>query len=173
MPAAKSPERKLWDRVKVVESDPDACWEWQGSLLRRGYGSVGRIDGQSWQAHRLAWVLANGSIPPGLCVCHHCDNPRCVRPSHLFLGTRKENNDDKERKGRASHPQGEQHGWQRKPESRPMGEVNGMAKLTEDQVREIRSRAASGATFKGLAREYGVSDTQISWIVKRKSWQHI
>lgn len=173
MPAAKSPERKLWDRVKVAGNDSGACWEWQGAQLRHGYGSVGRINGQSWQAHRLSWVLAHGPIPPGLCVCHHCDNPRCVRPAHLFLGTRKDNNDDKEQKGRANHPRGESHGWQNKPETRPMGEANGMAKLTEDQVREIRDHAASGASFKGLAREYGVSDTQISWIVKRKSWRHI
>jgi hypothetical protein len=173
MPKPKTTDRKLWDRVRIDNSSDDACWEWQGSVLRGGYGSVGIIDGKAWSAHRLSWVLAFGEIPEGMCVCHRCDNPGCVRPSHLFLGTYRDNNSDKEAKGRANHPRGRQHGWQRKPESRPRGERNGRAVLTAVDVREIRRRVASGETLKAVARSYRVSDTHVSFIVARKSWSHI
>jgi hypothetical protein len=82
---------------------PDqGCWEWQGSK-NRGYGTFSR-NGRSERAHRHAWILTYGEIPPGLMVCHHCDNPPCIRPEHLFIGTMLDNMRDAARKGRIRTP---------------------------------------------------------------------
>lgn len=84
----------------IVQNDPETgCLIWQGSLDRRGYGGVRRA-GKLWSAHRYAWWLANGDIPPGMYVLHRCDTPACVRPSHLFLGTQGDNMRDAKAKGR-------------------------------------------------------------------------
>jgi hypothetical protein len=111
-------------------------------------------------AHRYSWELHFGPVPAGLQVCHHCDNRGCVRPDHLFLGTPADNTRDMCEKGRQGH------------RSSP-GEKNGFAKLTNDQVLEIRRRTANGETGTTLARELGVSNSAISGIVLRKSWRHI
>lgn len=79
----------------------DGCWTWTGATNRRnGYGYFKRRDRRQMNTHRVAWEFAHGPIPDGLCVCHHCDNPRCVRPDHLFLGTQRENMQDMKAKGR-------------------------------------------------------------------------
>lgn len=90
------PER-FWRRVMKPESD--GCWTWTGSTAGYGYGRV-FVDGRQQSAHRVAWELTNGPIPEGLIVCHKCDNPPCVRPLHLFLGTHKDNSQDMVRKQR-------------------------------------------------------------------------
>lgn len=97
-------------RIERFESRIDKsgdCWIWQGRARQGGYGYLGWC-GENERAHRVAWMIAHGPIPNGLCVCHTCDNPLCVRPSHLWLGTQLENNEDKVRKGR-------QHGRPRLP----------------------------------------------------------
>ena len=86
-----------WFWRKVTKSD--GCWEWTGSCGAKGYGQVG-VKGKNLRTHRVSWELTNGKIPEQLIVCHHCDNPKCVRPDHLFLGTNKDNTQDMLSKGR-------------------------------------------------------------------------
>ena len=129
----------------------DGCIEWTEGRTNEGYGYK-RHEGKSWLAHRWAWMMKHGPIPEGLCVLHRCDNPPCVNVDHLFLGTRVDNNNDKMAKGRhVTSP----------------GERNGSAKLTVEQVREIR---ASTATHRVLAERYGISRTSISYIKNRVNW---
>lgn len=144
----------FWRRVDRTSS---GCWLWSGSRLLDGYGSL-NIKGLPKRAHRASWFLVNGEIPRGTSVLHHCDNPPCVRPDHLFLGTQRENVADRHHKGRDGHSMG-----------RP-GESNANHKLTSDQVREIAARVASGETQEALAREFMVAQATISRIKHRRRW---
>lgn len=139
-----------------VEINPvSGCWDWRGAKYVKGYGNI-RINGVRHLAHRLSFELHRGSIPAGLCVCHTCDNRACVNPAHLFIGTNSDNVADKVAKGR---------------QSRLPGMRNGRAKLTEQEVVDIR--ASVGVTATSLARRYGVSIALISEILLGKSWAHL
>lgn len=133
------------------------CWLWMAGCRGDGYGAFTVADKKQVGAHRYSYVLAHGEIPEGMVVMHSCDEPRCVNPAHLSLGTNAENSADAARKGR------------RLPGSR-----NHQSKLTEDQVREMRAKyAAGGVPQRELAAEFGVSGALVSFIVTRKAWKHI
>jgi len=141
---------------KVQRGGDDECWEWTGNR-RDGYGRfrIGGRDGKLYTATRLMWRLTHGSDPAGQLVCHICDNPSCCNPSHLFLGSDAENNADKEQKIRGKHP---------------VGEANGLSKLSEENVIAVFT---SNDSHRALARKYGVSDVAIASIRKGKTWTHV
>lgn len=129
------------------------CWLWTAGTDRRGYGKF-RINYRHYRTHRFAWEDTHGTIDADLCVCHRCDNPPCVNPAHLFLGTHTENHEDMVAKGR--HPKGTTHG---------------MAKLNQKEADEIRDRyRAGGISQAQLAREHGVTQALISLVILRKTW---
>ncbi|MFA5037008.1 MAG: HNH endonuclease [Candidatus Izemoplasmatales bacterium] len=144
---------------KVSVKGPDDCWEWQGSFFKSGYGkfSIGR---KTLYAHRVSFEIKNGKIPEGRMVRHKvCDNPRCVNPAHLSLGSQKDNMCDKVIKGRQTR-------------TSLSGESNGQAKLTFDQVVEIKELYATGiVTQQILADHFGVSRGQISNIITGHKWK--
>ena len=147
---------------KYVNKTAD-CWLWTGAKTYGGYGVInsGGRDGKIIRAHRLSWELHNGPFPAELDVCHKCDNPSCVRPDHLFLGTAKDNVADMVHKGRARG-------------GAPRGSLHPQAKLTEAQVVDIRARHTAGAASqRQLAREYGVDRRAIHQVVYRKTWIHV
>ena len=143
-------------RVDVKE--PDECWNWTGSRNQAGWhGQWRSADGRIELTHRAAWRLMKGEIPNGLFVLHRCDNPACVNPTHLFLGTQSDNCNDMWAKGRA------------RPKTNK-GESHGMARLTEDLVREIRTSKESGVE---LAARLSLSPTTICDVRKRRTWKHL
>lgn len=194
---------RFWKKVDRSGGDL-ACWPWIGSRQPNGYGKVRvqAIRTAPLQAHRVAWELSHGEIPHGLWVLHRCDNPPCCNPSHLFLGTPKDNTTDMVGKGRVAlgdrngsrlHPEqltrgdqhparidanylarGDRHGSRTHPERLPRGSDHALAKVTEDQVREIRRRyAAGGCTQRELGQEFGLSQTHVSGIIGRRKWHHL
>lgn len=157
-------EARLWRKVSC--GGPDECWPWTGG--RRGpYGVLLRAGGRRTQsydgrisAHRAAWEVTHGPIPPGLLVCHRCDNPVCCNPAHLFLGTTADNMTDKAAKGRAR--------------GAGRGERNHAARLSASTVREIRNLVSTGqATVGDLADRFGVAQPTISDVVAGRTWRHV
>lgn len=150
------PEIRFWMRVK---SSRDGCWIWTGAKERDGYGKM-KADGREVTLHRFSWRIHFGEITPGMFVCHRCDNPACVRPNHLFLGTAAENNADRHKKGRSRF-------------GNCSGEKNGRSVLTDSIVREIRRLAAAGIRQNDIAERFSISPPQIHYVVNRKTWKHI
>jgi hypothetical protein len=153
--APMSEDARFWSKVS---KSPDGCWEWTaGRLFEGDYGAY-RYQGRTQRAHRVSWEMLFGKIPEGFVICHACDNPRCVRPEHLFLGTHKDNMQDMVRKGRA----------------RPLaGEHAPAAKLSKLDVSRIRRRYAKGKVSQAeLAEEYALHPTQISRIINGRKWKH-
>ena len=149
----KRTEHRFW--TKVDKRSAAECWEWTAGRHRRGYGKYS-VNRSTLPAHRVAWVLTHGEIPEGLLVCHACDNPPCVNPAHLFLGTAKDNAADRDTKGRANTP---------------VGERSAFAKLTDSEVLAIRACAAE--PLKALATRYHVSAATISRVRHNLIWKHL
>ena len=137
------------------------CWLWTGAKTAGGYGRM-RVNNTMVMASRVAYLLRVGEVPPGLNVLHHCDNPPCVNPAHLFLGTKGDNIRDMYAKGRQNNPS------QRCP---PVGELHPQHRLTWNDVDEIRRLRGAGWSQPALVERFGVTQTHISRIVLGKSWR--
>lgn len=139
-------------------ANTSGCWIWTAARCRFGYGVIGTRAQRARLAHRVSWELHRGAIPDGLCVLHMCDVPACVNPSHLFLGTRRDNNVDMHAKGR--------NGYTGIP-----GEQHPMARLSWSNVRDIRKRVAAGERRAVVCREYGIASSTVHAIVKGLLWK--
>ena len=145
---------RLWAKTQKTET----CWIWEGSAGQAGHGQIakgghGKEGKRLLMTHRVAWELTNGEIPAGLCVLHRCDNPPCVNPSHLFLGTKADNSADMVSKRRQK-----------------VGNQLPQAKLSPDAVRFIRE---SEETQDELAARFGVTQSSISAVINGHRWRHV
>lgn len=152
----------LQDRfLTKVDKNPNGCWLWTGAKVA-GYGHM-RVKDKDWKAHRVAWTLYKGEIPKDLCVCHSCDTPLCVNPDHLFLGSQSDNMRDMHTKRRH---QMRDKSWVKNMNTK--GEANPKAKLTAEQVQNIRTSELSS---RELAAAYGVTYTTIWAIRTYRIWK--
>ena len=149
-------EDRFWAKVDKV-TDPNGCWLWTAYRTKQGYGTF-NINGKHHKAHRIAYWLFHGEIPLGLCILHKCDNPSCVNPSHLRQGTNADNVQDSIIKNRRANRK---------------GELNGRAKLSESDINVIKTRINSNECQATIAKDYGVTRTQITSIKKHKTWKHL
>ncbi len=154
---AKAKEKFL---ARVDVRGPDECWEWQGSRHWFGHGHY-QYEGTVQYTHRVSWQLHNGPIPKNMKVLHHCDNPACVNPNHLFLGTQADNVDDMIAKGRNSPP------------PHLLGEDHWNVKLTEDDVRQIRKMILEGYSSREIADHFNVAKPTIKDIKAGRTWRHV
>lgn len=151
-------EERFWPKVQKT----DFCWIWTGAREGRPKFQYGVIRGvkkngfRMEMAHRVSWMIHNGPIPDGKQVLHRCDNPPCVNPSHLFVGTHQDNMDDCTKKGR-----------------RQCGERASLAKLTADGVKSIRNQYKKGARSKTLAEDFGVHQSTILGVLSGRTWKHV
>jgi hypothetical protein len=156
---------------KIENTDPAKCWNWLAGVSKYGYGKLRvKVDGQ-WKimaSHRLSYMIHRGDIPEGVNVLHSCDNPPCVNPEHLFLGTQLDNVKDMHEKGRDNN--------QRKGPRRTLllhGVENYLRKLTEADVVEIRTRKGLGQTAASMASDYLVSKSTIERVLNGKCWSKV
>ncbi len=149
----KTLEQRFWEKVDIKGLLD--CWEWKLSRSTGGYGRW-TYNNNHMYAHRVAYGITYGPVPKGKRVLHRCDNPSCVNPAHLFLGTPAENSADMKKKGRQA-----------------FGERNSHAKLTPQNVIEIRARIQNGGMKAQIARDFNVSRCTIGAISKDRSWQHL
>lgn len=135
------------------------CWEWTAAKDGNGYGKFGHCSSRSMLAHRFSYILKYGSLPQDIDICHTCDNPACVNPDHLFLGTAKDNVADAIVKGRHKMP------------PHPNGEGHPRAKVSLGDVEKIRNKYALGkSSQRNLAKIFHLSQPQIGRILRNESW---
>lgn len=158
---------RFWKKVAIA-ANAGECWAWIGSKLPRGYGMLRTSPTFAMRAHRYSYELHNGPIPDGALVLHKCDNPNCVNPEHLFLGSQSDNMADMWKKGRHRrvNPQ-----WLAGAKAK--GEAHGGAKLTNEDVGVIRAKLASGENATAIARQFGVRSGCVRDIKHRKTWTHL
>ena len=151
-------EERFWSKVDKTSSciyyNGTRCWIWTSYKHRQGYGLF-KIKEKPYKAHRMSYKMKHGFIPDGMKVCHHCDNPSCVNPNHLFTGTQKDNMRDAAKKKRLGKAKGSR---------------NGYAKLTEEQIPAIRKDTRY---HKKIAKDYNVTRSVISGIKRGYSWKHV
>lgn len=151
--SGKSTKTLMQRFMYFVNSD----WQWTGSKDNKGYGRI-RVDGKLDRAHRVSYKLFNGLIPDGLCVLHSCDDPGCVNPQHLHIGTHQDNSNECMERGRSYHG---------------FGEINGRAKLSASNVIEIRKLISEGISRIKIAKLFGVTGGMIGHISHNRNWKHL
>jgi hypothetical protein len=152
-PTVVSIEDRFW--ANVERRGPGECWPWTGDADGHGYGRI-TVGGKRARASRMLWSLAHGPVPDDLHVLHHCDNPPCVNPAHLFLGDHRDNMADRDAKDRVRH-----------------GSLHPRAKLTETDIPVIRARVAAGDTRRAIAADYGVSHAAIDKVASGQGWKRV
>lgn len=152
---APSFQQRFWGKVLVPDSHEN-CFNWIGARHRKGYGHI--VEKQTnYRAHRISFEIFFGAIPEGLCVCHRCDSPPCINPHHLWLGSLKENNQDRNQKDRTAK-----------------GSANSQSKLSEKEVIAIRDLYQTGEfTQAHIARIFGVSPQTIGHLINNRYWKHV
>lgn len=180
------PDERYWLQVEKDGPTPPhcpqigPCWTWRGTRDSNGYGLflIQRRDVR--RAHRYAWELEHGQIPDGLHACHHCDNPSCVRPEHIFIGTQFDNMRDCARKGRTFAqrfpelmPRGERHGFALHPERRPRGERHPRHVLTDALVMALRQRFANGEQLRDISGDTKLSINTLRAAIRGATWAHL
>ena len=145
-------KERFWKYVNKIGKD--SCWNWTGVKIKKDYGHI-KMDGKMILTHRFSWTIHFGKIPEDLCVLHTCDNPPCVNPNHLFLGTIADNNKDRDDKNRQAKLKGENHG---------------MAKLTWDKVKEIRN-LKNQLSQRKIAKMFNIHRGTVSKIHTNKIWK--
>lgn len=144
---------RLYD--KTLMSDEESCWPWLGARNSRGYGSL-RIGDAIHSAHRVSYIVHKEPIPEGMHVIHACDQPSCVNPNHLSLGTHADNMDDRQKKGRTAR-----------------GSNNGKSKLTESDVRAIKIMLAEGRLHTYIAERFPITRRAVGYIASGDTWAHV
>jgi len=153
---------RFWNKVDKngpsLKKEMTNCWLWKGAIDKSGYGimCMKKHFKRQTSAHRISWTLINGKIPELKEICHKCDNPRCVRPDHLFVGTHKENMNDRDGKNRNAK-----------------GELNGRSKINSNDVIKIRKLSESGLKYTKISNMYKIDRKTVKDIVVRKLWKHV
>ena len=158
-------KKRFWKKINKTKD----CWIWKEGCFINGYGQF-RVGTKKMKAHRVVFMMINGEIPKNKIICHKCDNPKCVNPQHLFLGTHKDNALDSKNKGRRAF--GLRHGTYTKPHTRCKGEKNGSAKLTKENVIAIRLQHKN-TSVDVLSKNFKISKSQIRNIINYRAWRHI
>lgn len=183
---SEADQKRFWKKVNkngpILRDELGPCWVWTSCLAHFGYGKFG-ASYKTIKAHRVSWILEHGSVAPEIFVLHKCDNPPCVNPKHLFLGTYADNAADCARKGRTASgdkswqrtqpnklARGDSNGARRHPERLPRGESHGMSKFTNYDIAAIR---ASREPQEVLAARYKANGNTIGNIRRHVTWRHL